>query len=211
MLLKILAILLSILSLSPTVTAEELLTQANNVSSWTLEVEEYMIYKGESDCTKYFFEQDSDMIHLVTTPELLVCDGDYDHYFDVNEGVLYSTSFGDWIAEYEPYYSTKLDALISVNWLVALDSPTVVEREGYYEVSGDCAAMLVDALTYDIFDESAEKTIKLTFDKDSRELTGITVTADAGELAMIIDISVSAINATKVVLPFDSSVVVVSD
>lgn len=185
------------------VTADELLSGVGSISSWTLNIQYRESYGGELMKTDYVFEHSPLMMHQVEYPELAVADGDYDKYYDVESGMLYSTGVGGWFSMLEPEFSFKHAALIGIDFMHLIENPEVTEETDIYIVSGKCVSPIIDTLTWNIFDETASRAVEVIFDRNTHELLGLCFEEMAPGMGIVIEISVSERNSTVVELPFN--------
>lgn len=188
---------------SDVVAADALLSGVGNIISWSLNIQYRETYNGETMKTDFVFEQSPTMIHQIEYPELAVADGDYDKYYDIASSMLYSTGVGGWFSMYAPEFSFKHADLVNIDFTQLIESPVVSEDDDMYVVSGKCLSPIIDTLTWNIFDETASRTVKVMFDKSTHQLLGICFEETASEMGIVIEIAVSELNRTVVELPFN--------
>lgn len=189
----------------------------DSIESWTLNIHTVEYFDGEPLITDYLFEQSPTMYHLVTYPELAVADGDYDKFYDIAEGMLYSTGVGGWFAMQNERYICRFENLIHTDISelienpVLLDDPETLKRYDCYVVSGTTNHQIVDELSWfmysDAMSDEVERLVSLAYDTHTLELKYIQFMLDNGERQLEVSIEISNVNSTVVELPFDPATI----
>lgn len=201
---------------APVVSIEELLANGygvDEVTSWTLDIEYQMNFgydDYEPEFTKYHFEQGEKFWHCLEKPEMAVCDGDYDRFYDIDGGIIYGTGVGGLYATKGGTVDVLFGNLMYTPVEELIENPELDMDSSYFIVEGTAPYGVVDEMTYGFFADGASESsrrVALVFDSEVGVLRGIQWSLSNGTRSFVIYVDISKVNDTVVELPFDPDTV----